>query len=311
MKALDAAFLFFACTVICFPTLALSDDQYQPSSVPIGSDPYKNGIIFAPNPSLPGAKTQLYTKCSGGDEATYTFRFEAKDNGAGHKHSNAGRPVGTLNPPSFRLKCDDQWRPTGEYTAPDTSGFVQIFNYANGKPTTPPTTDFIVSVPGLIRLPKSKYIDEVHYSAMDNVLVMAPPHDHPDNHWGKADLNAKLLKIAKKYYEARNKKLVVNDMSLAMGGILDFNNTWKAPHQTHKDGRHVDIQMIGAMDPDDRTAFKSIAESVFGKRHVCIDGGTHWHLVIETTCTDTSLEELGYSEKDLKPNMKPLIESRQ
>jgi hypothetical protein len=173
-------------------------------------------------------------------------------------------------------------------------------NFINGRPTTPPSTDFVVQVPGLARLPSSPYIQEISFSAIESVLIKAPPHDHPNNHWGKPALNSKLLDLAKKFFAERKKKLLVNDMSLRQGGVLDFNDTWVPPHQTHQDGRHVDIQMVGAMDNDDRKAFRRIAESVFGKRHVCIDGGTHWHLVIETECRDTTLEELGYVTSDLK-----------
>jgi hypothetical protein len=59
------------------------------------------------------------------------------------------------------------------------------------------------------------------------------------------------------------------------------------------------------MDVNDQKAFRAIAEKVLGKGHVCVDGGTHWHLVIETLCTDSTLEELGYTVSDLKPEMRP------
>lgn len=36
----------------------------------------------------------------------------------------------------------------------------------------------------------------------------------------------------------------VNDISLPTGGLFDFNSTWKAPHQTHRTGKDVDINQI-------------------------------------------------------------------
>jgi hypothetical protein len=66
--------------------------------------------------------------------------------------------------------------------------------------------------------------------------------------------------------------------------------------------------MVGAMNSADRVAFRRIAESIFGQHHVCIDAGTHWHLVIETACTDTALAEWGLSLEDLKPWVRREIE---
>ncbi len=234
-------------------------------------------------------------KC--GKAGVFTFVLSPADGGAGHQHSNPGRPTGVLNPPSLTIPCDGQWHYGTTFTAPDVAGVVTQTSYQSGVPFL---FRYIVKFPGLTQLPPSPYIVPIgmSFTSEEEVVVGAmglaacpSQHHHQDNHWGQPELIQKTLELAKKYFFRRTKKLLVNDMSLPWGGTLDFCDNWAAPHQTHRDGRHVDIQMKGVMNLDDKVAFRSIAENIFGKQHVCIDGGTHWHLVIGTTCTDSNLPE--------------------
>lgn len=250
---------------------------------------------------LPGTTTGIYAWCNGGGPGEFNTSYSVTDNGAGHQHNDPGRPKGSLSSLSYRIDCDSAWHKVADYTAPQVSGLVVFASTINGRPMDTPPIQIAVQVPGLQRLPHSPFIEEIGFSAISEVLIKSPPHDHPDNHWGQPNLNSRIINLASQFYHVRNKKIRVNDMSLPQGGLLDFKNTWAPPHDTHRDGKHVDIQLRGAMDAEDQKAFRTIAESVFGARHVCIDGGgSHWHLVIEKECRDTTLKEWGYSASDTK-----------
>ena len=72
------------------------------------------------------------------------------------------------------------------------------------------------------------------------------------NHWGTATMVSRLTSLASIW---KNEIAVpgggcggstipilrINDMSLELGGIYDYNNTWAPPHDDHREGMDVDI----------------------------------------------------------------------
>jgi hypothetical protein len=291
---------------LCFLKLA-SSAQETPAQIGAAS-PKATVLSSSPLTDLPpGGTTTFSYICS--TPGSFTQSTSEADGGAGHLHNNPGRPGGTVSPTTVVVPCDGQWHAGSTYTAPPVAGVTNIDFFFNGAYTN--RFSLNIRVAGLIHLPPSPYIKPVSFSGIAESVLLNPPHDHPDNHWAKQELIDKTLVLAKSFFFRRNKQLVVNDMSLPWGGTLDFTNTWTPPHATHRDGRHVDIQKNGAMNLDDQVIFRYLAEQLFGKGHVCIDGGTHWHLVIETTCTDTPVAEmeLTYAFAKQQPHSKHIAAS--
>lgn len=77
---------------------------------------------------------------------------------------------------------------------------------------------------------------------------------HPTVHWGKWDFNFELIRLAKKWYEVFGRPLVINDISLPKGGLLDVAKDWTAKmgHSSHRKGVDADIlgiSVISAVRP--------------------------------------------------------------
>ncbi len=52
-------------------------------------------------------------------------------------------------------------------------------------------------------------------------------------------------KIAKWVYETfEGRRLMINDVSLPWGGLLDYEIPWQEPHCGHREGKHIDIRFI-------------------------------------------------------------------
>ncbi len=50
-------------------------------------------------------------------------------------------------------------------------------------------------------------------------------------------------KIVKWFYETYDgRKLMVNDVSLPWGGLLDIHSNWSEPHCGHREGKHIDVR---------------------------------------------------------------------
>lgn len=239
----------------------------------------------------PGKIVDMRFLCDGEQPyARFTWTYTLFDDGAGHRHSGGQRPWGKTSVSSARVRCDGRLHKIGKYTAPEIAGTVRINIYINGAPATQPSFYFKVRERGLERLPRSNNIDEIGFSAFYGFRPLTgcvAKQNHPQNHWGKPQLNAKILQLAAAFKAERSKNLKVNDMSLRYGGRFDVCDNWTDPHETHMDGRHVDIRYWN-MDAADRTAFRRIARRIFGSRNVCVDGPIkHWHLSIGTpsNCT--------------------------
>jgi hypothetical protein len=257
----------------------------------------------------PGKTEGWFSYCStdnGVSEATITTVATVSDGGAGHQHNNGSRPSGLINPATVTVPCDGQSHQTFSFTYPEVAGVLSVTctsDIAAQCQVWGTTLDVLVG--GLVPLPASPYIVQVGMSAVQEALKSSTkcPHDHPSNHWGQPQLITDTLELAAQYYAATNQKLYVNDMSLPWGGILDFCDNWAPPHQTHRDGRHVDIRK-NSMNSAQQGTFRKLAEGVFGVNHVCVDApGTsaeHWHLSVGTPCVGSALEEFGLKPSDLK-----------
>lgn len=87
---------------------------------------------------------------------------------------------------------------------------------------------------------------------------------HPTVHWGKWDFNFELRMLARKWYQTFGKPLVINDISLPKGGLLDVAKDWTAKmgHSSHRKGVNADILGVSVplrMRPSSPDDFKWLA----------------------------------------------------
>ncbi|MCE5270272.1 penicillin-insensitive murein endopeptidase [bacterium] len=69
-----------------------------------------------------------------------------------------------------------------------------------------------------------------------------PYHPSDKSHYGKPELNAKLLQLAEEFQKIYpDHKIWVNDMSLPTGGMFKTFNKLDGDHKTHMWGEDVDI----------------------------------------------------------------------
>jgi hypothetical protein len=141
-------------------------------------------------------------------------------------------------------------------------------------------TKILVGVRGLQKIPDSRYY----------VLIPNRDQEHPDNHFLTPDSVEKVTRIAQRYHSMfpNDPVLYLNDASLNRGGMFDFSYSsrqqyWRPPHQTHHDGRRIDIRansLPSAIPARNFREFERIA-----KEEGCVaeihNGGTnsqHFHM---------------------------------
>jgi len=104
-----------------------------------------------------------------------------------------------------------------------------------------------VKVGKLFLLPSSSTGIAYRNDSDDYVLDRGDgPHEfggHPylEGYYGKAETIQLLPLIAENYYILKGKKLRINDISLPKGGHFDIKGDWKGAHNTHREGKDVDI----------------------------------------------------------------------
>jgi hypothetical protein len=183
--------------------------------------PARSAILEA-SEYQPGQAVQLGQR--GYRLVVFQYRFDGSP--AGHQHS-AGSYVGGL-PQEFRA-ADGQYQ---TFTTGPGCGLVvetvTVFTYdgkvGTGQGSAP------IRVPGLSPLGPSP-----------NYVLIGSTGKHPDNHYGTADVNQRLVALANEYRARTGDRLYLNDMSLAYGGQFDIAGTWTAPHAEHRNGRSADI----------------------------------------------------------------------
>ncbi len=128
-----------------------------------------------------------------------------------------------------------------------------------------------------------------------NWLAYDKPYNwpaHPTVHWGKWDFNFELRMLARKWYQTFGKPLVINDISLPKGGLLDINSNWKSEpppdgHQTHRKGINADILQVSVPQgvgrpsgPKDKQWEKIYRDyGLFEKRKLRYQDGDYNHLI--------------------------------
>jgi hypothetical protein len=103
---------------------------------------------------------------------------------------------------------------------------------------------------GYIRCGKSSNCTNIPDTADDPAtwLTYDAPYNwpaHPTTDWGDPQLLQELSSLAQTWYATFRKPIVINDISLPYGGLLDVNIDWKRPHASHRQGISADILKIG------------------------------------------------------------------
>jgi len=197
---------------------------------------------------------------SGPRNLPVTIALSREQSTGGHNHT--GGPTGTVTPSNFTLGPTYPQNTPVTFRAPVASGLIKQVLSGGGQSLTNYNN---VLVAGLIIL-----------TPTSGISLTGETGSHPSNHYGTAALVAGLQALGLKFFQKFQKNIWVNDMSLPHGGLFDHQSTWSPPHQTHRDGRHVDLNW-SSMSEEERTFFKSTAESLgFGvELHT---NPTHWHL---------------------------------
>lgn len=90
-----------------------------------------------------------------------------------------------------------------------------------------------VKMPGLVTTTSGDYY-ETH----------GDPGDHVNPYSMLSGFKAAVLRVAKKYYDKYQVKVLINDCSLEWGGKFDMYGNWGSPHQTHNAGYTCDWNTI-------------------------------------------------------------------
>ena len=154
----------------------------------------------------------------------------------GHDH-NGDRPSGTFE--DINITTDSTGRASTEWTPPEFGGYEKIIARTTNTFFPAADTDTVtVRVDGLTFLPATPYYEKVGGTQYHH----GPPgyaEDH--NHYGTPDLVGAIYGMASNYRNNGGEIISINDMSLPFGGLFDIDGNWSPPHQTHRDGRNVDM----------------------------------------------------------------------
>jgi len=223
--------------------------------------------IFADAVVLPDGQMTWYYR--GPPGATVTISLTRVANTGGHSHSNSGTgPAGSVTPSSFVLGPNYPQNQQVVVRAAAASGTLLLTSrFSAGSPSVL-TSNIYVRVPGLAGFGGGK-----------GITLTGATQTHPTNHFGLPALNNMVAQLGAKFYDKFNKNIFVNDMSLAEGGLFDHKATWAPPHQTHRDGRRVDINST-SMDDEQRLFFETTAKSIGFRAVVLETNPPHWHLEI-------------------------------
>lgn len=201
--------------------------------------------------------------------AAVSIRLTRLTNTGGHQHPNSGDgPAGTAVPSAFTLGPNYPQNHRVVVTGPDAGGVVVMTSrFSPGNPSVI-TNTIHVSVPGLVA-----------FGGGVGIVLTGATRTHPTNHYAVPELANLVAQLGQRYFRQFSRAIFVNDMSLADGGLFDHRATWRPPHQTHRDGRRVDINST-SMTPEQQAFFRQAAQEL-GFRTVTLETNPpHWHLEV-------------------------------
>lgn len=233
---------------------------------------------------------QAVVECGGVPESDVDIEItlQVEANTGGHEHHDPMRPNGVLR--LAGISDSDTAVLTGtteesgldlQFEAPKLAGdHVIKVRCLDRDCVTGDPQKIWVGRTGFQQLPSSAY-----YSLIPN-----RDQEHPSNHYMTPDAAAKVAQIATRYHNlfADDPVIHLNDASLIRGGMFDFSYStrqqyWRPPHQTHHDGRRIDIRansLSSAIPSSNFEDFKRIARRVGCVTEIHSPGASsqHFHL---------------------------------
>ena len=228
-----------------------------------------------------------------GCEITLTLAPVA--NSGFHDHASPPRPTGTLTPAIGVTPSSGDPKITTQYTATEVSGKITLT--ASARLLCCPTAvfedisfDLVTANPTFSLWPLFQPRPSEHYTLVGTTSTIGQRHQR--NHWGTAELELALKKLASAYgTEFPGNKLAINDMSLPWGGIFDLGPMavckkgppqvvgleWGPCHAWHRFGKDVDINLVPRAH---RARLKKLAKDR-GLRFVHGVGESHWHFEVQ------------------------------
>lgn len=214
------------------------------------------------NSVSPGGTVTWYLNGPTGTQFSTTLTFEG---GGGHSHGTGSTnavAAGTISPASGTLSGPYPQNLRQTFRAGQVCGTIQDNTVLGGETFI----NHITVAQGAFQA----------LSASTGVVLVGATGSHPSNHWGTSGLVSAIRQLGAAFHAQYDKPIYVNDMSLVTGGLFDINGNFQSPHQTHRDGRHVDMNWSSMSDAE-RTWFKAKAEEL-GFRVELHNNPTHWHL---------------------------------
>ncbi|HCH0920160.1 penicillin-insensitive murein endopeptidase [Vibrio parahaemolyticus] len=209
----------------------------------------------------PSEKLTWYINGNAGDSFSTRLSFK----GGGHDHdigTNNVLATGLVSPNKGTVGSNN--KAVQVYTAPEVCGEITDTTIIGN---TTKIITIIVSVPDLVPLKNSK-----------GLVLVGKTSKHKSNHWGKVKLCKAISELGSSFYDEFKKHLYINDMSLQFGGLFDIKGNFKAPHKTHLNGEHVDINLT-TMNEKEKKFFEIRAKEL-GFIVEVHRNPIHWHLKI-------------------------------
>jgi hypothetical protein len=259
-------------------------------------------------------ETNVYvwlTKPAPPEGCTIDLKVSPVASAGGHMHPLTGRPTG-----SFYDENDKEheefsfYFDTGEidaksirYQSDEVSG-IESIEYKVRETGAAKYIGMQVWVPGLVQLTGNNdyelKCDRYPYS-----------ESCPQNGYKHADFY-RVLRWVRNVFEdiaadygqeyPDGPALVVNDGSLKWGGLYDFTNSWKTPHNTHRIGSDIDVRTRdGDLPLENRKDFEDIVCENYGFPFLEAEGtgNEHYHLFfypyelsVLNHCTEVTTDEI-------------------
>jgi hypothetical protein len=177
--------------------------------------------------------------------ANYPFWIQTgvRDNSGGHDHS-VGRLTGRLVTSDkdtlklYRGKTDTTGRSVFKYLCSGFGGFDSV--YAEGLTKKDTATMTIVVKMGIF----DSLGTGPHYVLIGQYGTDDVTSKHRMNHYGIPAMVKTLKDLADSANAYHSWVFQYNDMSLELGGPFDIRNDWNTPHQSHRQGKSVDVRPV-------------------------------------------------------------------
>ncbi|MFL5813213.1 MAG: hypothetical protein ACJ763_06520 [Bdellovibrionia bacterium] len=241
-------------------TLSLSQEQVYPDMSDIGQTPGSTDAIV----------TAKLTTTSGSPVSGKMIQFSItpKDGSGGHAHAD-GRPIGDFKNDEDSCTTLNDGTCTVTYTASQFGGIETILGVLASSPTVKDSKDLTVRIPGLSPLSGGPYTFKC--VVFPNAPACLPSYGHSSTYNVISSVDSAMFAIGAVYNNnyPDASPLIVNDASLAFGGLYDKNSDWQTPHTYHRAGTDIDIRSLTTIGhygipQDNRRGFKSA---------VCFAGG--------------------------------------